>query len=387
VAITVVQTKVISGALSGNLTAATTVGNTLFIAFVANGTGSAPSISGVTLGGVVDNFSSEYAVTDAADSYAICAIWMDADLQEASTAVAVAGTNLNDGYLFCVEVAGMGTSPTLDKTSEGPIGAGTATWTSDATATLTQASEFAIGCTGHGRFSAGDTLTGPGTPWVNGADYVWADGSAIAGYQITTTTGAVTYSGTSVDNDYYVAIVATFIPSAGSTGAAALTGSGTISGSITLPEAAALSGIGSLGGSAVFTPTAGLSGSGSLLAGTNPAGAANLSGSGSVTGAFRLSLTAALSGSGTITPRVYLYSNLSGSGTLTAAPYNAVGSSLTGSGSMAITVKRGFSALLSGIGSISQALPTIGGTFVFYVINNAGTAWAETTPFQIGAGG
>ena len=383
-AISVVQTKVISGALSGNLTTATTVGNTLFVAFVANGAGATPSISGMTLGGVADNFASEYAVTDVADSYAICAIWMDADLQESSTAVAVTGANLNDGYLFCVEVSGMGAAPTLDKTSEGPIGAGTATWTSNATATLTQASEFAIGCTGHGRFSAGDTLTGPGTPWTNGADYVWADGSAIAGYQVTTTAGAVTYSGTSVDSDYYVAIVATFIPSAGTAGAAALSGSGTISGAITLPGTVSLSGSGSLAGAGKFTASVPLSGSGTLVAGTNPTGASSLTGSGSISGAFKLSLTLTLSGSGTITPQVYLYATLSGSGSLTAAPYNAVGSTLTGSGSLSISVKLGISARLSGIGSISGALPTLGGTFVFYVINNAGNAWAETIPFQIG---
>lgn len=214
--ISIVQSKLITGANSGSFSSATTAGNTLLIAYAGSaGSGSfaTPGLTAVTLGGSNDNWAQQVNQNDG-NSASCSEIWMDPACAGGQTTVAVSGNHLvaADAYLLLLELSGMGPTPALDQHSVGPIKAGTQTWTSNATPTTTSANEFVLGVTAHGPNSASDTLTGPGSPWTNASGFTWSNGSAIAGYQIVTSTGTFTYSGTSVDFDYYTCVIGTFAP-------------------------------------------------------------------------------------------------------------------------------------------------------------------------------
>jgi hypothetical protein len=392
VAIGIVQAVRVTGSNTATI-AATGAGNTLFVAYAGSSgsnAGGNPSVTGVTLGGSGTGWAVQADQRDTEANSASCSeIWMCNEIAGGKTSVVVSGTNLvaADAYMLVVEVSGLSNAQ-LDRSSTGPIAAGTNTWTSNATTQTTSQNEFWIGVTAHGPNAAGDTLTGPASPWTNATGFTWAGGSAIAGYQIVAAEAAATYSGTSVDFDYYTCVVATFVAGAYTTGASALSGSGTISEEVTLPEFSILSGSGSLH-AAVSFPETGivLSGSGSITAlasGTLQTGLVALVGSGAITATptLKLPVTASLSGSGTITPRVYLYASLSGSGTLTAGTYIVGRLGLIGSGSIVLQVVIGRIDTLSGSGSL-VALQTIGGTFVWHVINSVGNAWEQTVPYQI----
>lgn len=360
---TVVNATLITGALSGTI-ASTTAGNTLYVAIGSNSGGSGtPSVSGVTLGGSADNFAAQVTQAEGTQSYSLSSVWMDPGCAGGQTALAVSGTSLvaGDSYVLAVEVSGMGASPALDVSSTGPLGAGTNTWTSNATGTPARAGEFAIGVTSHGPYSSTDTLTGPGSPWTNASAFEWSGGASIAGYQVTSSGSTVTYNGGSADYDYYTCVVAVFAGSSTVAGTASLSGSGSMTG------AGALAGEASLSGSGDMTTPAGpwlvnaLSGSGSLTAtGLIPgAGSPHLSGSGTMTagGSVTRRAPAALSGSGSLAVLSYA-SMLSGSGSLAISGVTlSYWAALSGTGSFGVPQASG--GLVGGTGGVSvpYALP------------------------------
>lgn len=89
----------------------------------------------------------------------------------------------------------------LDKTSSNGAGTSTSSFTSNATATTTQATEAWFGV-GEGVATTGSafTATGPGGSWTNEAGQSVDNGSqdfpAVSGHQFVTSTGTATYSGT-----------------------------------------------------------------------------------------------------------------------------------------------------------------------------------------------
>lgn len=360
---TVVQAQLITGALSGSLASATTAGNTLFVAAGSCSGGSGtPSVTGVTLGGSAGNFAQQVAQSDGTDSYTVSAVWMDTGCAGGQTAIAVTGSNLvaGDSYILAVEVSGMGTAQ-LDVSSTGPVGAGTDTWTSDATAAPAGSGEFAIGVTSHGRFSAGDTLTGPGSPWTNAAAFAWADGAEIAGYQVTAGGSAVTYSGTSTGYDYYTCVVAVFKAGGADEGAAALSGTGALAGTGSLAGSAALTGTGTLAMPAYAFLLNEMDGEGELTGtGLVPgAGLAALSGEGALgaSPAVTWAQAAALSGTGTLAIRTFAAA-LSGTGAL-GVPGVTLGFAAALSGTGDLSVPQASGGLVAGTGgaTVPQALP------------------------------
>jgi len=120
-------------------------------------------------------------------------------------------------------------------------------------------------------------------------------------------------------------------------GAAALTGSGTLTAQVTLGFTAALTGSGTLTAQPVVGYTAALTGSGTLTASAFFSAAAALTGSGTLTASPTLGFTAALTGSGTLTAAAFFAASasLSGSGTLTALGAQVAGIALlSGSGTL-----------------------------------------------------
>jgi hypothetical protein len=210
-----VNVTTITGSNTGTIPS-TTAGNTLIVAFAGSGgAGSvnAVNVTGMTLGSA--NLYRAFEQDDGASASASCsAVWYLPNIAGGQTSVTVSGNNLNsaDSYFTVYEVWNLGNSPLVDQTSAGPLKAGTTTFTSNATATLSTPIEFAVGITAHGPNSATDTLAVTASGWNANPDFVWADGSAISGSQVTASTAALTYSGTSVDFDYYTCVVITFAP-------------------------------------------------------------------------------------------------------------------------------------------------------------------------------
>ena len=334
-AITVVQTKVITGANSGSLNSATTAGNTLVVAYAgSNGAGSTGtcSTSGITIGGTA--LTKQVEVDAPANASAGCAaIYMLGNLAGGQTAIAVTGTGLvaADGYIVAWEVSGLGSAPVLDKSGSREDHSGTTTWSSDTgtAPTTTVAAEFWAGIHAAGPNSGQpDTMT-PAGSWTNQAQFNWGSpgGASIAASQVTTSTGSLRYNGVSADFDFYLTAVAAFKPAGGTThsGTAALSGSGTLTATGAFAGAAALTGSGTLtwSGSRIFKATV-LSGSGTLTGSRigTIGGAAALSGSGTLTSAGTASRprAAALSGTGSLSVSgltLGLSLTLAGTGTLT----------------------------------------------------------------------
>ncbi len=204
-----------AGTLSISLPNPTTAGNCVVVIFEIFTGGGVPSISGVTLGGVADNFAAtvtkEY--TGVSDD-TLTAIWVDEGCAGGQTAIVVSGSNLNSPVvsgLYAYEVSGLVTTSVVDKTSSNAtttVGA----WTSNATATTSQPSEIWFGGCCY-------TSAGPASPWINNISL--AGNGCVAGYQIVSTQAAATYANGSGGSTQYCACVVTL------KGAQSITGIGT----------------------------------------------------------------------------------------------------------------------------------------------------------------
>lgn len=206
-----------ASSFSATLTA-TGSGNCLYAVLVANNAGVAGSITGITIGGLASNWTQVYVYQDKSNSQVSIFVWQCVSAPSGKTALVVTpSASLNNPYLEVYEVSGMGSTPSLDVANVGPIKAGTTTWTSYSTITSAGTDDFVIGACGSGPYSSGDVLTGPGGSWVNASSVAWGGGASIVGYEIASTSTAFTYNGSSLNYDYYVAIVVAFTPGGGTT--------------------------------------------------------------------------------------------------------------------------------------------------------------------------
>lgn len=213
-----VQTKQGSSAL-GTLTitldAATTAGNGVIVFLAASGTTANPtSVTSVTLGGVADNFSQISTFGGSSDA-AIGSVWLDLGCAGGQTSVDITttgGTGTLAVTASVYEWAGLYPVSPFDQTANS-VSSGSSSWTSTATPTTTQASEVWIG----GVFttvSSPGTITGPSSPWTNLSQVSQTQGSFedrwMSGWQVVSSTGAATYSGTVSPSSQWICKVATF---------------------------------------------------------------------------------------------------------------------------------------------------------------------------------
>ena len=194
------------------LTNPTTAGNALIVvATYGISAGSDANLASVTLGGSAANWASQYykAGTNAGD----LAVWGNFNIAGSQTSLVVsANTGLTPIMADVYEVNGLAPIVALDKTvssEQDPSSSGS--WASPSSTGLAQAQEFAIGSV-NGYASAAYTYTVTAPNWTPATQL--SGGTAIAmltSYQITGTTTALTYSGTSTgSNLYYQAAVVTF---------------------------------------------------------------------------------------------------------------------------------------------------------------------------------
>lgn len=101
--------------LNLTLPKAATKGNTIVVAWGASTATTFPTISGVTIGGVADNFGAAVTNTDGSNTVANTAIWVDPNCQQASAAIVVTsagGTGADITYAQAWEISNAFTTST-----------------------------------------------------------------------------------------------------------------------------------------------------------------------------------------------------------------------------------------------------------------------------------
>lgn len=324
--LSIVQSKLITGASSGSFNSPTSAGNDVLLLIGGSnlGSGSTPSVSGCTLGGSADNFGALGANATIADNSslfgAIVTGWLDSNAASGQTAISVSLTNATCDFIWALEISGLGPNPPLDvnASTDRNSGGGVTSWSSGTTGTSGTATELVLGivCAGHA-VPPTATITGPGSPYTNSSSYNNSGGYIyIAGYRITSSTGTFTYAGSVSSAAFYAALCFSLRPSHGGTSQ--------------------------------------LSGSGVLSAANTVVGSASLSGSGVITETVLLGQPATtLVGVGSLTVRRELATSLAGFGSLIATGESGEFSSLVGVGSLVAEETSGGS-VLTGVGLLTS---------------------------------
>lgn len=214
-----VQTKqgsAASGSLTITLDAPTTAGNALIVVLASSGTTTNPtSVSSITLGGSAGNFASVSTFGSASDA-AIGATWLDLNCVGGQTSVAITmtgGTGTIATLATVYEWSGLVSASAFDKASGG-VNAGATSWSSGATAAVSQPSELLVGGTFVTVSGSSPTITGPNAPWNNLSQIAQVQGSFndawMSGYQVVSSGGTATYSGTVAPSSQSISEVATF---------------------------------------------------------------------------------------------------------------------------------------------------------------------------------
>lgn len=170
----------------------TTAGNCLVACIAMGNGGTLASVSSVKLGGAADNWAQLKAVGDLTTGAEQLAVWADPNCAGGQTAVAITVTGAAVTLAYVFEFSGIATASILDQFGTFDSAGGTGSTFSVSTGgATTQASELAVGCV----YGFSTTITGPGSPWVNQATLTSTTRTLQAGYDILSSTGTVTYSG------------------------------------------------------------------------------------------------------------------------------------------------------------------------------------------------
>lgn len=208
-----VQSKSATGtsgtSLTVTLTSNTTAGNCLVVTIGTLENTDNPTVSGITLGGSADNWAAGNTAYSNADANA--AIWVDPGCAGGQTSVVISMTGGAGGSTqiaaYVMEWSGLATSSVVDKHPAGQ-NAQASSWTSGSSGTLTQAVEVAIGVI----YADGSgTLTTPGSPWTELAQVTTTSCKLGTGYQVTSATTALTYSGTTSTSNFYGCCLVTLV--------------------------------------------------------------------------------------------------------------------------------------------------------------------------------
>src|ERR1022692_1257426 len=224
-AITLVQsasnTQASGSTLTVTLGANSTATNCLVVSIGFLGATTNPTGATITLGGVAGNFSNR--ILESASGVCASGIWVCENIAGGQTAVAITltgGSGTDGMFAYAYEFSGISTSAgaAVDKTAGTTKTTPSTSFTSTATATTTNATEAWVGI---GAAAAGGaiTMTGPTSPWTDltalSGTLAGIQCASVTGYQITTSTGAATYSGTISTSEEDSACVITLLSAAG----------------------------------------------------------------------------------------------------------------------------------------------------------------------------
>jgi hypothetical protein len=193
---------------------ATGTGNCLVVFFGAADTVTAPTVSGITLGGAAGNFAQ--AAGAGGGTHIDAEIWTDRNAASGQTSVVISWSG---GVSTTVagrieEWPGIVTAVSpVDKTSTG-TGTTATSWSSGATGPLTQAAEIVTGMVAN-TSGLSTSITGPSSPWTNQAEVDSATAiGEMNGWQQVAATTSQTYSGTFANLTSYSAVVVSLLQSA-----------------------------------------------------------------------------------------------------------------------------------------------------------------------------
>ena len=202
------------------LGSATTAGNCVIACIALGNSSSTSAVSSVTLGGSAGNFSQIKAVGDLAVGAEQLAIWVDPNCAGGQTSVAITQTTGLVTMAWVFEFSGLALSALLDQSATFDSAVGTNSTFSITSGATTRASELAVGCA----YAFSTTITGPSSPWVNEATLSQGNDRLQASYNILSSTGTVTYSGSFGAAQFNGQILVTlFTPPTGAGPAAQLT--------------------------------------------------------------------------------------------------------------------------------------------------------------------
>lgn len=195
--------------LTVTLTSPTQAGNRLIVA--AGATAGTGGITGITLGGVADNWQSDAHLHQGTGTAEDVDVWSDPNCAGGQTVIVLSyPTGASHSACDVWEVSGLATSLPADKSSTGSVSSAGSAFDSGATATTSQAAEFWVGAVVD-IGASNPAITGPATPWANSSQVnIGGLGSYLAGQQITAATGAADYSGSFSPNATYAAAVVTY---------------------------------------------------------------------------------------------------------------------------------------------------------------------------------
>lgn len=177
------------------VTLSPTGGGNCLVACIGGLAGSAPSVSGVTLGGSAGNFALARKQSVASFTDGDCEVWTDQDCAGGQTSLTVTfSASQTDLFAWVMEWSGIAGISAVDKVNSG---SGTSSsFSSGSSGTLTNPGEVVIGASLAASAAGTTAEAGPGSPWTNLAQIQAGSGVLIAGYQVVTANTALTYSGT-----------------------------------------------------------------------------------------------------------------------------------------------------------------------------------------------
>jgi len=182
-----------------------------------------PSIASVTTNGTAENWTLAKSETRSSGSTLITAIYVDPNTGGGQKIIDVncsftSSLASNDAEILVdiYEVAGVAASSMLDQVAGATNTGSPTTFSSGATPTTTAASEIEFGGVGAFGNVGAVAITGPSSPWTNETTltgtFFTADFniSQKSGFNIVSSTGTATYSGTQTnDNEGYAAVIVT----------------------------------------------------------------------------------------------------------------------------------------------------------------------------------
>ena len=201
----VVFTNASLTSLTVTFSSPTTAGNTVVVCVASAATATTPAISGITLGGLSDNFASATGVNNLSGFASEAGIWYDPYCAGGQTSIVISFTG-GSGTIYTLMAAAYEVPGVL--TTDQPAtntGYNLSTWSSGTTLTTLKANEIFFGsvCT-----NSGTTVTGAGT-WTSQTDSGGTYHSAM-GYQVVSATGTATFSGTLSPSGTFAAVTVTF---------------------------------------------------------------------------------------------------------------------------------------------------------------------------------
>lgn len=208
-----VQTASNTGTTTCTVTLGPTTGGNCLVACVALGASSnLSSVSGITLGGVNDNWAQLRAVGSLVTGAEQLAMWADPNCATGQTSVVVTLAGGASASLVQVfEFSGIATSSILDQSGTfDSAGGSNPTFSVSTGAPTAFASELAVGCV----YGYNSTTTGPSSPWVNETTLSSTTRRLQAGYNILSSTGTVTYSGSFGGSTFNGQVLVTLVAAA-----------------------------------------------------------------------------------------------------------------------------------------------------------------------------